>query len=165
MSKFTVKVDARDIQRLKEQVKNSPKAVTQAVANTIGEYVTTEMKAMIKVGLSPIKGKGRFPGYKNPKKYPKDKKPQRPVNLYLTGQFLDSLDFKYLRLPKGDHQTTIYFDNQLANDKEEGHRDGAKGQLKRPIIPSKSESFASKIQLGIAQIYKNALLSYLKGLK
>lgn len=106
-----------------------------------------EMKAFISKGISPIKGKGRFPRYKNPSNYPNSRsirkkfplKRQRPVNLYLSGEFLKDLKInifngKILRFKVG-------FFNKDSIIKERGHREGANGQPKRPIIPKNTESF------------------------
>lgn len=100
----------------------------------------------IKKGISPITGK-RFPAYKNPERYPGKRKPKRPVNLELTGEFLSALEFT-VRSGKNPTITIGFFDKENA-DKEKGHREGAGGQPKRPIIPNSSESFSKKITIEI----------------
>lgn len=79
------------------------------------------------------------------------KKP-RPVNLKLTGHFLDHLRMKVTGT-LGEHGIEIGF---YSGDKdrrgveawlkEEGHRLGANGQPSRPIIPIGTEEFAQVIQ-------------------
>ena len=68
--------------------------VTTAFAEKLGTMVVEESKKMIRAGISPVKGVGRFVGYKDPEKYPGTRKPARPVNLTLTGEMVDSLSFR-----------------------------------------------------------------------
>lgn len=112
----------------------------------IAEEIIHLMLENIKKGISPITGK-RFPAYKNPKRYPGKRKPKRPVNLELTGEFLSALEFT-VRSGKNPTITIGFFDKENA-DKEKGHREGAGGQPKRPIIPNSSESFSKKITIEI----------------
>lgn len=116
----------------------------------VAKTLLREIFDRVKSGISPISGK-RFQAYKDVKKYPGDRKPQRPVNLFLSGQFLESL---VTRIKTGKTPSiTIFFDNQLANDKEQGHREGANGQRKRPIIPQGSEGFAAGILEAVRQVF------------
>lgn len=76
--------------------------LTQREAKIIGEATVYEMKKMIASGQSPVKGEGRFPAYaaqrKGKGRYPDSVRKQypskrrRPVNLFLSGDYL-----KYLR--------------------------------------------------------------------
>ena len=59
----------------------------------VADLVISQMKTSIASGLSPVRGIGRFVEYKNPAKYPGDRKAKRPVNLYLTGEMLGALNF------------------------------------------------------------------------
>lgn len=114
----------------------------------IGEEVVAEIKRTVAKGISPISGK-RFPAYKNPARYPGDRKPKRPVNLYLTGQMLGALAF---RIKNG--AIDIYLRGAKANAKEQGHRDGANGQPKRPIIPQGDETLTRGIQARVRAILR-----------
>lgn len=160
-----VSVDLKQFEKIIKNLEKLNSAIDDKVARDVGKYAVSEMKSMIEVGLSPIQGKGRFPAYKIPTRYPGVRKPPRPVNLKLSGQFLDSLSFRLTPTRDGTTGTTVYYNNQEANDKEDGHREGTNGQPKRPTIPIEGEEFAQTLQLGIAEIYKNALVSYLNGLK
>jgi len=62
--------------------------------NRLGETLLEEMKNDISKGNSPVRTERRFEPYKNPEKYPAGKKPNRPVNLHLTGEMLQYLKFK-----------------------------------------------------------------------
>lgn len=109
---------------------------TRAEAEEIGRAVVDAMKASITTGNSPIAGYGRFPAYKNPKRYPGNKKPHTPVNLTLKGRFLDSLTYEVLQSRKGKGWDVVFFYRGTdQNLKEVGHRRGANGQPKRPTIP------------------------------
>lgn len=116
-----------------------------------------EMKRDILSGLSPIKGMGRFPAYKNPKKYPANKKPQRPVNLYLTGEFLSDL---YTEIDSYARVIVGYV-GTLSINKEEGHREGVNTQPKRPTIPENRESFNEKLLNILRKSYRKALEKFI----
>lgn len=131
--------------------------ISAAVAREVGAAVTEEMLSLIAVGQSPIKGSGRFPAYKNPKKYPGKRKPARPVNLSLEGDFLADLSFRPVAGAYG-YDTEIFYASELSQKKEQGHRVGVKGQPKRPTLPEKrGEEFAVRIQAIIKEIYKRRI--------
>jgi hypothetical protein len=124
----------------------------------VARAIIFEMKQNISKGISPITGK-RFPAYKNPARYPGDQKPQRPVNLYLTGDFLDNLAYKIELGTKP--KVLIGFWDQESILKEKGHREGANTQPKRPIIPIGGETFSKRLlrqfDLAVTQALKDAL--------
>ena len=124
----------------------------------IAKSVIFEMKDNISGGISPISGR-RFPAYKNPPSYPGDRKPQRPVNLDLTGEFLDNLSYRVFQGSKPRIEVGFY--DYKSIKKEQGHRDGANGQPKRPIIPTGSETFSRRLlnqfDKTVSRILKNAL--------
>lgn len=137
-----------DVSKLQKDLENGVKSkgdlskLKSSSIKSLGQLIIDQMLDLIASGISPITGQ-RFQAYKNPVKYPADRKSQRPVNLRLTNQFLNSLVFKF---KTGKKPTiTIEFDNSFAEDKESGHRDGVGGQPKRPIIPNKSEGFSQGI--------------------
>lgn len=150
------KISADKVKRLQELLKELKKPVDQATANAAGKATVAAMKQLIARGVSPIKGNGRFPGYKNPDKYPGGKKPNRPVNLKDTGQFLYSLTYDPVASKNG-FDTVIYYDGKEANDKETGHREGANGQRERPTIPLRGESFSETIRIAFSKIYRQRL--------
>jgi hypothetical protein len=139
-----------------------PKQEMQAIA----KLTVKEIKKSVSKGISPIEGAQRFPAYKNPENYP-DKikkrfpsKRRRPVNLELSGDFLKNLKFKIenkvKKLGKFVEKREIkvgFFDEESIN-KEKGHRDGANGQPKRPIIPNKKEDFKRRIKNSIVKEFK-----------
>lgn len=155
---LTIKVDAKDLERLAKEMADV--SITKSQAQRIGQGMVSDMKKAIATGLSPIKGNGRFPAYKDPARYPAGKKPQRPVNLFLTGDMLEDLQ------ERSDAKTIEigYFKSSEA-DKERGHREGANGQPKRPTIPEGTEEFNETIQLNAEEAFRDALDEQLDKLK
>lgn len=195
-------------------------SLDERVARKIGDKVVDEMIHMIKRGISPIEGKGRFPEYKwatfrkalkkeqgrinrelrrNKQKlfvlrrmnqrqllvrqkeearrglsgvtgrYPfteeairAGKKP-RPVNLTLHGDFLNALQARVtgagveLGLEVGFFEGWTDDKGVEAYTKEEGHREGANGQPRRPVIPIGTEDFAQRIQNAIWEIIEEEI--------
>lgn len=80
------------------------------------------------------------------KQFP-NKKP-RPVNLFLSGDFLRKLKHFVTGGEFNNAHLEIGFasSEDLANAMEDGHRTGWLGQGKRPIIPTGSEQFAERIR-------------------
>lgn len=146
-----IKLTAKDFEFLKEKLKSASKLVKKQDFKEIGQETVAEMKTMISKGISPVRGGGRFPGYKNPEKYPKrvkskyPAKKDRPVNLKLTGEQLDNL-----RSESTDKSFTIKYTGEAA-DKEQGHREGVHGQPIRPTIPEENEQFAVSIERNIVK--------------
>lgn len=163
MAKVTVKLD--EVKRL---LKESNVRVNQEVAAATRLLIVNLMKDRIAKGLSPIEGRNRFPAYKDTKKYPGKvkklypNKRNRPVNLYLSGDFL-----KQLRVisASATGRIVIGFTSKYGRTLEQGHREGANGQRERPIIPEGSEELAKSIRLAILKLYEQAVRKFLKSRK
>ena len=147
--------------KVKRAMIDSKHGIKNAQLNEVATIGVIEMKDRIQRGQSPIKGRGRFPAYKNPKKYPGKRKPKRPVNLYLSGVFLKALRGIGYRVGQ-EIYVRIGFSDSLNAEKERGHREGANGQPKRPIIPEGNETFTPRILLKMKKAYK---LAYKEALK
>lgn len=80
----------------------------------------------------------------------------RPVNLFLSGDFLSNLTYALGRAGKKQLITIGFFD-ELSKKKESGHRVGVNGQPKRPIIPNATESFSQIIKVDILKIMKDVI--------
>jgi hypothetical protein len=109
----------------------------------VARRLSGERKKAAKGIAAGIKSRG-YP-YSVQDEFP-DKKP-RPVNLKLSGKFLDSL--RVLVEPgAGSRGWTpkVGFSDPLSIDKEEGHATGANGQPKRPIIPAEFQEFTKGIR-------------------
>lgn len=52
----------------------------------LGDVIVSEIQNDLDKGNSPVRGERRLERYKNPEKYPGDRKGTRPVNLSLTGE-------------------------------------------------------------------------------
>jgi hypothetical protein len=157
--KFTARIDRAAAEAIQKKLADLPNALTKEDARQMGEDTVDEMKKSIAVGTSPIQGNGKFPAYKNPKKYPggvKKRFPgkrERPVNLYLSGEFLDALISKVVKTRFG-YGASVGYEGSKQNKKEQGHREGANGQPERPTIPQGGELFTTRIQ----KILRDAML-------
>ena len=165
-SAFSVLIDDKALKELSKQLKKEiNQAITSKVAKEVGSTVVKEMKRMIAAGLSPIREKGRFEGYRGGyldaiRKGRLRGKRERPVNLKLSGDFLKSLTSS-VRLNGG---TVIYFNSAKSRKKEQGHREEHNNQAKRPIIPQGSEEFAVSIMRKIEKIYTQRIIDVLNRL-
>lgn len=107
-----------------------------------------------------IKGaKQRGYPYTVQKQYPGKK--ISPVNLELSGSFLKDLTYKVSRAAKSFVSEVGYFD-ELSAKKEQGHREGANSQPKRPTIPTGGNEFTERISSKINKILLGRLRSILK---
>lgn len=133
---------------LKKKLESLKAGLTKAEANQVGIEAKKAIRELISSGESPVRGGGfatRFPGYKNPKRYPGKRKPHSPVNLKLTGKFLRGLSHEVTGTP-GGYVVEIFYRGDEAL-KEEGHRIGWNGQPKRPTLPTgRGERFAEFVQ-------------------
>lgn len=115
--------------------------------------------------LNRAEKEGAKRGYPyNTKQFKAGTKFLRPVNLFLTGKFLQSLTFTVAKVGKGAKIEIGYFQPKQAV-KEQGHREGANGQPKRPTLPRKGESWAQTIQLDIMRILREAIVKATKAAK
>jgi hypothetical protein len=152
----------------------------------IGDEVIKIMKDQISKGLSPIDGNGRFPGYKavdgfnraksaargkgrkasaavKKKGYPYSVmhkypgKKVRPVNLLLSGRFLDALE-----CIASNSGVTIGFWRKPYSDYERGHREGANTQPERPIIPQGDETFTRNVYQRLLDTVRQRVIARLE---
>lgn len=132
---------------------------TRSIAAAVGQTVVKMSKEMIEVGASPVRGRRRFDAYKNPKKYPAGKKPSRPVNLNLTGEMLDALDYNII-----DNKLLeigILNATKEVNDRAKTHNTGSNPNIaRRAFVPmgSMGETYAKRIIDAILEIYKKGLI-------
>lgn len=158
-----ITVDFKISKKLEKALKDMKKPIDKETARAVGEAVVEGMKALIAKGQSPIAGNGRFPAYKDPKKYPGTRKPKSPVNLKLTGDFLDDLIYRLVTHPSG-YAASIRYATSESRDKELGHREGANGQPKRPTLPTGSgEDLSKSIKSEVTKILTDRILEVLKG--
>lgn len=96
--------------------------------------------------------------YSQMKKHP-DKK-VRPVNLKLSGNFLNDLGYK-IESGRMGAVAVIQYLTQLSNKKEQGHREGVNGQPSRPTIPRGGEEPAQSIKEIILGAYRHSVKKFL----
>jgi hypothetical protein len=155
MAETRFKIDLKVFEKLRKKLKDVRQPADKSTAVRVGKSVVKAMRDTTASGNSPIRGKGKFPPYKDPSKYPGKRKGKTPVNLRLTGAFMKSLRFTTKKVKLGI-QTSIGFSSKKSRDKEDGHREGVNKQPKRPIIPSvgRGERFSEKIQRIVNRIYQ-----------
>lgn len=146
---------------LRAKLKQFEKPIDQKTAKSVGENVITAMKDEISSGSSPIKGRGQFPAYKNPDKYPGKRKSHTPVNLELTGAMLAALSSSTVANDSG-YAAKISYKTNSARQKEQGHREGVNKQPKRPTLPSDREQFIDSIKKIYTDIIRVRLAKLLK---
>jgi hypothetical protein len=88
-------------------------------------------------------------------------KRRRPVNLKLSGKFLDNGLEQWNEGLKQKFSVAIGFKKKPFVDYERGHREQANGQGFRPIIPQQQEKFVKSIRLIIDDLIKEAIDSYI----
>lgn len=100
----------------------------------------------------------------NTKQYREGSKRPRPVNLFLTGDFLRALALAVKTVANKAVVEIGWWDPKQAI-KEKGHRDGAGGQPKRPTLPGRGERWAQVIQLDIMKVLREAVSKAAKSAK
>lgn len=174
--------------------------IDSKTAGFLGQTIIGEMRAMISIGLSPVKGVGRFEGYKasrasqevkqfvsnvrsdqggyyrklsrklltsknfypNSVKYKYPSKGVRPVNLDLTGKFLDTLGY---RRRKNGIELGHLSPDQRTRDLFKTHNEGLnKNVPKRKYLPNKrGDEFLVSIMRLIKEIISDRLRDVIKG--
>src|SRR3990172_7007641 len=141
---FKIKFDERALNKLLQSITDeAKKKLTTSQMNDIGRHVVVKMKDLIRKGVSPIQGNGRFEAYRGSyamgisRKYARYKalgKKLRPVNLTLTGEMLNNLKHR-----ASGTSIVVGYDENSEIKKEQGHREQANGQAFRPTIPEGKE--------------------------
>lgn len=131
----------RSVDLLKKANASAKRAWTKGKAKKIRANAR-KTAAQLKKGKYPFSAQKEFPG-----------KRERPVNLKLSGSFLNNLECRPSR--KG---LEIGFYDEPYTLMEEGHREGVGGQPKRPIIPQGSETFSRAILQNLLSKVVAALL-------
>lgn len=153
-----------DLKKLQQKIKDLEAKTALQANRTIRQEFKNKFLDLISKGISPIEGNGRFPAYKNTKKYPKSvrnkfpAKRNRPINLKLSGKFLNSFQV----IVKKINVLEYGFFSKYGKDLESGHREGVHGQPPRPVIPDNSESLVKSLETLILKTYKDAVDAYLR---
>lgn len=125
--------------------------VSNEVIDELDREVVGEIKRFMAAGTSPVRGKRRFPAYKTPEKYPANKKPSRPVNLFLSGDLYNSLKAAKVSV------LSFYIGvSSLASEKiktyAKANNLGENGIPERRFIPIRGEQFNISIMRKIKDI-------------
>lgn len=150
---FKAKIDNAAFKKVLEKIQELSEPVNQRTAREVAKEVVSKMQDVISSGKSPILGKGNFEPYRGQyrsriQRYGRIdgySKKLRPVNLTLSGKFLESLKGTAEKVRNG-YAAVIGFSDKKSQKKEQGHREGANGQAERPIIPQSGEKFSQVIQ-------------------
>lgn len=114
-----------------------------------------EIKRLIASGVSPVQGfdnKKRFDQYKDKDVYPAKRKPNRPVNLSLTGIMLSwyrAVKVNGVRISLGIPAAAP----QDVKDRAEGNNVGANGIPARRFVPLKGETYAISVLRKLKSLY------------
>lgn len=149
--KINVKLD------ILKEVKGFPKKKTLDEA---GKYIVKSIKSAASVGKSSTMGERRFVAYKNPDRYPGNRKPKRPVNLYLDGHMFKALVYEPLVSKK---IVRIHFNDDEQKKKAKVHLNGLGKVPKRNFMPvKKGEDFTVSIKRGLVKIYKDHFFAMIR---
>lgn len=132
-----------------KQLKQLNSATSQRV---VGRIIVDEMKSFITKGISPVMGYRRFVAYKNPDRYPADKKPNRPVDMTLTGEMLRALTF---RVRSGEAFELGWWGEQAV--KANNHNTGDTVPERRLIPNKQGEQFNVSITRKLKNSYARLL--------
>jgi hypothetical protein len=123
-------------------------------SGALGKELISATTNLIKKGISPVEGKGRFQKYSKSYTedikagYVKDKDSPRPVNLTQTGDMLASLEVKTI---SGKPYLT------MSDKKSAWHNKGGGKLPQRQMLPTeKGELFTQRIQQIIIKALKSA---------
>lgn len=134
--------------------------MTEAVAREIGESVHEEVRSLISNGQSPVRGERRFAQYKERKSYPGKLKPAVPVNLQLSGEMLESLNFRR----RGDTVEFGFLAGTSADvlARAQAHQDGTPKMAARPMIPVAGQEWAVSVVRRFKDVYSRRLQDIIK---
>jgi hypothetical protein len=158
---FSIKIKAPNAKNLQEKFKKQ--MVNSAFVREVNEQVVEGViKPLIMAGRSPVKGWGRFEKYKDKDIYPAKQKPNRPVNLTLTGKMLKAYK------TKKESNTSIRIGivgtlvTQFVKDKAKGNNEGLRGIPARRFIPIGKESFTISVMRKLKDLFARRLNDIVK---
>ena len=150
-----VTVNLKGIENITNTI-NSKSTHRKAARLLIKDVVDT-----IKKGISPVLGERKFQRYKDTEKYPAGRKPNRPVNLTLSGDMLKALKFK---LTSRSFAIGWTADN-VEKKKASNHNTGDTVPERRLLPTKKGERFNVSITRKLRNFYANAISDILKRAK
>lgn len=163
------KVARRGQKFLRKEIKNISKQlklgrVSTGSSSAVGRLKAKKDRLRTLKAIASGKQKKGYPY--NTKEFKEGKKFPRPVNLFLTGAFLQALTFAFKRTENQKMIVEIgWFGDPENAIKEKGHREGANGQPKRPTLPRGNERWNQTIQLDIIKLLRDAVTKAAKSAK
>jgi hypothetical protein len=150
---FKANINKAAMKKVLDKIQELSEPIGQRTAREVSREVVEKMREVIASGKSPILGNGSFEPYRGQyrariQKYGRVNgysKKLRPVNLTLSGKFLESLKGSVQKVKSG-YAAVIGFSDKKSQKMEQGHREGANGQAERPVIPQSGEKFSTIIQ-------------------
>lgn len=153
-----------------EVITDRKRIVTNQVSRELGVSVRKEVLALVAVGKSPIKGKGRFRAYAAQRKgqgYPEiprikrrfPGKKTRPINLRLNGKYLRAI-LKTIKIEGG-----IAFEELDEFNKKlfESHNEGKHPDVpQRKVLPTGKDTFVPIIIRAINKVYLKRIKRIIK---
>lgn len=135
----------------------------------MNDQVVGEIKRLINAGVSPVQsveGGRRFVGYKNPDKYPAQRKAKRPVNLFLSGIMLSwyrAVKISGVRVSFGiptnaPQEVKIRAE---ANNVGTTNEDGEVAIAARRFVPLVGETFAISVLRKMKSLYAQRIKALL----
>lgn len=146
-----VKTNLKSVLKVTEDVKN--RFNEEITSGSIGYELIRTIQDLIRKGISPVEGKGRFQRYSQSyrtaiKKGYVKKRGVSPVDLFVTGEMLGSL--KAINQGK---KVILKFDDKKARY----HQDGTDKMPERRVLPEKAgEKFTKRVTQLILKALKNA---------
>lgn len=156
MIKTKLKFDKEPlIRKIKSQL------VDDKTVKELNDDAVKEVKRFMAAGTSPVKGKRRFAPYKDRDKYPADRKPSRPVNLFLKGDLYQSI------IAAKTSVVSFYIGvSALASEKiktyAKANNLGENNIPERRFIPIKGEQFNVSIMRKIKDIIARRIADIIK---
>lgn len=145
------KVKVRTVGQTITEKLSASRSQIEAYKKALGNAVVSDMKDFIARGQSPVSDQGRFVAYKDKDKYPGNKKPSRPVNLFLSGDMLS--DLKYQSKEGTSIEVGIITSSAETFAKAATHQSGLNGVPQRKFIPDgEGDEFSVKIQRTIKDV-------------
>lgn len=147
-----VRTNIKSVLKITEEVK--AKFNDEISSGPIGYELIRTLQDLIRKGISPVEGEGRFQRYSDSyRKAIKDgsveKRGVSPVDLYLTGEMLGSL-----RVIKKNGKTVVEFEDKKARF----HQDGTDKMPIRKVLPEKrGEKFTKRVTQLILKALRAAI--------
>lgn len=147
-----VKTNLKSVLKVTEDVKKKFKE--NLISGSIGYELIRTIQDLVRKGISPVDGRGRFQRYSQSyrdaiKKKWVNKKKVSPVDLFLTGEMLGSLELK-----SKQNSVSLVFNDKKARY----HQDGTDKMPMRRLLPEKKgELFTKRITQLIIKALKASL--------